>query len=186
MIKLQDFARESGVTDRQIQRLLKKYEDQLTGLFERKGSNGTWLTDDACEILRRKMKQLPPAVIDGQTFRENDELKKRIRELEERLTQKEMLVEMAQRRADELQEKAGKVYLLEESKKLLEAKIEAAEEAKVEYKEQATQATQEAAAATQALRDTQDKLLEAEKEKEAVKAEFEAYKKLPFWKKLRG
>ena len=117
MIKLQDFARECGVTDRQIQRLLKKYEEDLTGLYERKGPNGTWLTDEACELLRSKMRQLPPAVIDAETFRENDELKKRIRELETRLSEKEMLVEMAQRRADALQEKVGKVYLLEEDKK---------------------------------------------------------------------
>lgn len=63
MIKLQDFATHQGVTDRQIQRLLKKYADELEGLYQRKGPNGTWLTEEACEILRGKMKQAPITVI---------------------------------------------------------------------------------------------------------------------------
>lgn len=151
MIKLQDFARECGVTDRQIQRLLKKYEEDLTGLYERKGPNGTWLTDEACEILRSKMKQLPPAVIDGETFRENDELKKRIRELEERLSQKEMLVEAAQRRADALQERVGQIYALEEGKKAAEQEVKLLEgfvaDAKAEIQTLTEEKEEEVAAA---------------------------------------
>lgn len=64
MIKLQEFARLQGVTDRQVQRLLKKYAAELEGLYERKGVNGTWLSDEACEILRSKMKQAPLVVSD--------------------------------------------------------------------------------------------------------------------------
>ena len=59
MIKLQDFARQQGVTDRAIQKHLNTYAEDLEGLYERKGPNGTWLTDEACEILRSKMKQQP-------------------------------------------------------------------------------------------------------------------------------
>lgn len=59
MIKLQDFAKMQNITDRQVQRLLKKYADELEGLYQRKGHNGTWLSDEACEILRGKMKQQP-------------------------------------------------------------------------------------------------------------------------------
>lgn len=62
MLKLQDFSKQQGVSDRQVQRLLKKYEKELEGLFERKGPNGTWLSDEACEILRGKMKTQPVAV----------------------------------------------------------------------------------------------------------------------------
>ena len=62
MIKLQDFAKQQGVTDRAIQKHLKTYADELEGLFQRKGPNGTWLTDEACEILRSKMKQSPATV----------------------------------------------------------------------------------------------------------------------------
>lgn len=62
MLKLQDFSKQQGVSDRQVQRLLKKYEAELEGLFERKGLNGTWLSDEACEILRSKMKTQPVAI----------------------------------------------------------------------------------------------------------------------------
>ena len=64
MIKLQDFAKQQGVTDRAIQKHLKTYAEELEGLYERKGPNGTWLTDEACEILRSKMKQAPPAIFE--------------------------------------------------------------------------------------------------------------------------
>ena len=64
MIKLQDFATLQGVTDRQIQRLISKYPEELEGLYQRKGPNGTWLTDEACEILRGKMKQQAVVVYD--------------------------------------------------------------------------------------------------------------------------
>ena len=64
MIKLQDFARQQGVTDRAIQKHLVKYAEELEGLFERKGPNGTWLSDEACEILKSKMKQAPIALFE--------------------------------------------------------------------------------------------------------------------------
>lgn len=63
MVKLTDFARQMGVTERAIQKHLKKYAAELEGTFERKGPNGTWLSDEACEFLRSKMKQAPPPAI---------------------------------------------------------------------------------------------------------------------------
>lgn len=63
MIKLQDFAKQQGVTDRAIQKHLKTYAEELDGLYQRKGPNGTWLTDEACEILRSKMKQAPAPIV---------------------------------------------------------------------------------------------------------------------------
>ena len=90
MIKLQDFARERGVTDRQIQRLLQKYASELEGLFQRKGPNGTWLSEEACEILRSKMKSNPVSeVVDT---REVDELKKKLAEAEEKIKSKEQYI----------------------------------------------------------------------------------------------
>lgn len=81
MIKLRDFARERGVTDRQVQRLLKKYEEQLAGQFERRGQNGTWLTDEACEFLISKMRSSPVVVGDGEQLREHMQLRKENDEL---------------------------------------------------------------------------------------------------------
>lgn len=117
MIKLQDFARECGVTDRQIQRLLKKYEEDLTGLYERKGSNGTWLTDEACEILRSKMKQLPPAV-----FTQDP----RVKELEQAVAEQKALVAEAKLMAkdywEQLKEKEKSMRLLIEQNNDLQLK----------------------------------------------------------------
>lgn len=83
MIKLQDFARQQGVTDRAIQKHLKNYAEELEGLYERKGPNGTWLTDEACEILRSKMKQAPITIIEPSEQEES--LKAQIRDLEREL-----------------------------------------------------------------------------------------------------
>ena len=179
MIKLQDFARECGVTDRAIQKHLKTYAAELEGLYQRKGPNGTWLTDEACEILRSKMKQLPPAVIDGETLRDNEDLKKRVRELEARLSEKEMLVEMAQRRADALLEKVGHVYALEEGKKSAEESVKRLEGAVADAKTEIATLTEEKA--KEAAR-----AAEAAKRAELAEAELAAYKALPWYKKLFG
>ena len=80
MIKLQDFAAMQGVSDRQINRLLQKYAAELEGLFERRGHNGTWLTDEACKILRSKMKSAPVVVADTTAQDEIDELRRQLAE----------------------------------------------------------------------------------------------------------
>lgn len=175
MIKLQDFARECGVTDRAIQKHLKTYAAELEGHFERKGPNGTWLDEEACQILRSKMKQLPPAVIDGETLRENDKLKKRVDELETRLSDKERLLALAQQqvqtaqdRVNELQLQAGKVLALEERLEGTKAEQKAKAE---EYAHGLAQAAQEAAEAVRAAQAAQE-LAEAEKKaREAAEAE---------------
>ena len=83
VIKLQDFAKECGVTDRAIQKHLVKYADELNGLYERKGPNGTWLSDAACDILRSKMKQQPIVVSDGSLARQAEKLKSEEQEIKE-------------------------------------------------------------------------------------------------------
>ena len=94
MIKLQDFARQQGVTDRAIQKHLKTYAEELDGLFQRKGPNGTWLTEEACEILRSKMKQAPAAVFEpdprvGQLQQELMEARADFRDLLRQMEQKD-------------------------------------------------------------------------------------------------
>lgn len=130
MIKLQDFARERGVTDRQIQRLLQKYAAELKGLYERKGVNGTWLTDEACDILCSKMKTPPPA-----PFQEDPRvavLEQKLAEVTLQLREKDKLLTLSQKTAQEAQnkvaellEEAAKVKALEDGKTVAEAKIEA-------------------------------------------------------------
>ena len=167
MIKLQDFAHENGVTDRQIHRQLKKYAAELEGLYERKGANGTWLTDEACDFLRSKMKRAPIVVSDGEISRKTSELEKENKELLKEL--KETYKRMAT-----LEGAQARLEAAETSKKLLE-------ESRDEYKAQAAQkaleaseASQKAAEAAQKAQELQEALKAAEEEKNALKADFEA------------
>lgn len=143
MIKLQDFARECAVTDRQIQRLLKKYEEELAGHFERKGPNGTWLDEEACEILRGKMKHLPSAVVDGEVARKNEDLERENKDLLKALN-------MAKDRIIELQGAQARLEAAEATQRLLE---ESREEYKAEAARNAQKASEEAQRAKELQRD---------------------------------
>ena len=128
MIKIQDFAKQQGVTDRQIQRLIKKYGAELEGLYERRGQNGTWLSDEACGFLRGKMKTNPVVILDSENQGELKYLRKRVAELEERMERKDVLIEKLQARVDE------KTCYIEEMRKdqfLLEERAKEAETEKV-------------------------------------------------------
>ncbi len=95
-VKIQDFARENGVTDRQIQRQLKKYELELVGHYERRGSNGTWLDEKAQEFLREKMKKQPIVVADSSIQQELDRLRQENNMLKDRLLSTQDKLLMAQ------------------------------------------------------------------------------------------
>lgn len=134
MIKLQDFAKQQGVTDRAIQKHLKTYAEELEGLYQRKGPNGTWLTDEACEILRSKMKQ-PPAPIIFEEDPRIPKLEARVDELEKLLSEKEKMLTISQQATQEAQNKVNlmldevqKVKGLEEGTKALEGKLKDAED----------------------------------------------------------
>lgn len=120
MIKLQDFAREQGVTDRAIQKHLRKYEAELEGLFERKGPNGTWLTDEACEFLRSKMVTPPPPVLFSEDPRV-ERLETKVAELEGRLEKKEAMLTVAQEQVQEAQRNVNTLQAKAEEHRLLEA-----------------------------------------------------------------
>ena len=117
MIKLQDFARERGVTDRAIQKHLKKYEKELEGLFERKGPNGTWLTEEACAFLRSHMKSNPVTIVDDRAEEMKAEiarLKQDLAKKDESIKVKDVLIDRLQIRVEERDQK-----LIENEKKLL-------------------------------------------------------------------
>lgn len=156
MIKLQDFAKQQGVTDRAIQKHLKKYEAELEGLFVRKGPNGTWLTDEACEILRSKMKQQPITV-----FEEDPrigQMAERIKMLEEQLAVANTLVTTSQQQVQVAQEKVAQLQEAEKVIARLEASNESVEQQRKQTEEQ------------NALLKAQNADLSAEKEAERVKA----------------
>ena len=138
MTKLQDFAAQQNVTERQIYRLLQKYADELQGLYERRGQNGTWLTDEACEIIHSKMRQQPVVVSDGSLARQTEELiAKNLELLEELHTVQADMIELQKQNTKLIAEtsrislleadndvKAQKLITADEEKQQLQAEIE--------------------------------------------------------------
>lgn len=61
-IKLQDFAKQNGVTDRAIQRHIKKHEKELQGHVIRKGPNGTWMDEFAQMYVKNLLREHPIVV----------------------------------------------------------------------------------------------------------------------------
>ena len=128
MTKLQDFAAQQNVTERQIYRLLQKYADELQGLYERRGQNGTWLTDEACEILHSKMRQQPVVVSDGSLARQTEELKtKNLELLEELHTVQADMIEL-QKQNTKLIAETARISLLEADNDVKTQKLVTADE----------------------------------------------------------
>lgn len=146
MIKVQDFARECGVTDRQIHRLLSKYQDEVEGHFDRQGQNGTWLDEVACQILRSKMKKLPPAVSDQQTLRDLKELQEENVLLNKQLGAQGIIIGNMQKKIDELQQ--FQIDTIKEQRRLEESKA-AQERREQELAQREEQMAQELAEAAQ-------------------------------------
>lgn len=190
MIKLQDFARQQGVTDRAIQKHLSKYADELEGLFQRKGPNGTWLTDEACEILRSKMKQAPATIFEpdprvGQLQHELDEAKAAAKELWEQTKQKDNSIALLIEQNNSLRLQAESVARLEADNEVARQKAAAAEEEKkileqsvVEIEAQNAVLSAEKAEAEERARleaETAQKASEELQRAEAEKAAWEKY-----------
>lgn len=143
MIKLQDFATQQNVTERQIYRLLQKYADELQGLYERRGQNGTWLTDEACEILHSKMRQQPVIVSDGSLARQAEELKaKNLELLEELHTVQADMIEL-QKQNTKLIAETARISLLEADNDVKTQKLAAADDEKQQLQAEITQLRQQ-------------------------------------------
>lgn len=131
MIKLQDFAKQKGITDRQVQRQLKKYETDLEGHFERKGCNGTWLDDFACSFLENKMIQSPVIAGGGELLQknaelqlENETLRKEIHDLQTKLlAAKDAIIDLSGAQA-RLEAAEQSYQLLEQSCESYKADLE--------------------------------------------------------------
>ena len=191
MIKLQDFARQHNVTDRAIQKHLKKYEAELEGHFERRGPNGTWIDDVGCAILRSKMKQQQVAVFEEDPRLE--EYAERVRELEKMLTLAQQQTQAAQAQVAQLQEASAKVALLE-------ADNEAARVARAEAEERANVAERERKNSEEALEQmrreaqfradkaqaAEEQRIEAERRLEERERELEKLRNAGFFKRVFG
>ena len=141
MIKLQDFARECGVTDRAIQKHLKNHEEALAGHFERRGKNGTWLDEEAQSYIKSLMQQQPIVVGDSEIYRKHIELQQSHEELRDKYEQalealnaaKDMIIELKESQAM-LEAAELKQQLLEERQEEARAKIEELQQELEQYK----------------------------------------------------
>ena len=169
VIKLQDFAKECGVTDRAIQKHLVKYADELNGLYERKGPNGTWLSDAACDILRSKMKQQPIVVSDGSLARQAEELK---------AENVQLLKELHNVQTDiiELQRQNTKLIAENARISLLEADNEAKAQHLTDAEKSAQSANSKLSEATKAFEDKEQQL---QAEIEQLRQQLESEKQRP-------
>lgn len=156
MLKLQDFSKQQGVTDRQVQRLLKKYEKHLQGQFERRGSNGTWLSDEACDFLRSKMKQQPVVVFEDDPRVAT--LEERVRELEARIDDKEKMLAVAQEQVQTAQGRVSELLEARDRVARLEADNEAAIKRARAAEQRADQTADDLQRAKQAIEDKDLKL----------------------------
>lgn len=67
MVKISEFARQFGITDRHARRLAAENEPDLVGHYEKRGNAGTWIDEVGIEILRSKLRnplEYVPAVVD--------------------------------------------------------------------------------------------------------------------------
>lgn len=140
MRKIQDFARECGVTDRTVLYHISAMEKELSGHIERKGKKGTWIDETAEEIIRSRMVKHPLIVQDTVNFaEENAALKKQNTDLLQ-------MVATLQQRLIELQEENKHVLLDAKDRQLA---LEAASSQREELRAQLDVA-QEALAGAQA------------------------------------
>lgn len=194
MIKLQDFAKQMNVTDRAIQKHLKNYADEFEGLYKRKGPNGTWLSDEACELLRSKMRILPTTVADAQVYRELEEAKKKIELLQEEKAQisvlNSALSEWKATNALKLANADQTKRLLDSTKAELDqeridrAKEQAVHEIELQKAAEDLKKEQDAHTADNKAKDAA--LQEEEERRKAVEAELEAIKSMKLWQRVFG
>lgn len=176
-IKIGDFARECGVSDRAIYKHLQKHESELEGHLDKQGSNGTWLDEYAQNYVRGLMLRQPVTVIqDNEEFRmlreENIELRA---QLQQSTTHILKLQEIVTGQAEQLAEGRAAQMLLEaaESRQSeLEAKVERYRLDIDNTREEAKKAAQEA--------------LEARNRAEAAEAEAMRLKSRGFWDRIRN
>ena len=128
-IKIGDFARECGVSDRAIYKHIQKHEAELEGHLDKQGSNGTWLDETAQTFIRGLMLRQPVTVIqDNEDYRllreENLELRQQLGKATEQLLK---LQDILTTQATEIAEGRTAQKLLEASESRqseLEAKVE--------------------------------------------------------------
>lgn len=153
MVKLQDFAKECGVTDRTIQKHVQKHEEALEGHFERRGPNGTWLDEYAQDFIRGLMIQpATPVIGDARTVRENEELRQALLEKDAKIQAQKEFIDRLLAENGRLQGNTARLEASEQAKALLEAQ-------NAQHRQDADNARLEAASARQETKEVTRELL---------------------------
>lgn len=184
-LKVKDFAAMQGVSESIIYRHIRKHKEALGDRVIKRG-NATWLSDEGQAYIRDLMNQQPIVLGDADARREYEDLLAENRELLKALN-------LAKDKIIEASSMQMRLEAAERETKLLEGFIQ---DAKTEIKTLTEEKAMEAAAATRARQEASEALLraeQAERDKEAairqaalVAGELDAYKALPWWKKIFG
>lgn len=136
-LKVKDFAAMQGVSDSIIYRHIRQHKEALGDRVVKRG-NATWLTEEGQEYLRGLMTQQPIVVGDGEIYRENEDLKKKIELLQDKLIAAHEKIETQQMQLDQGRETLLLLQAAEKETKILEgfvadakAEIKALHEEKV-------------------------------------------------------
>lgn len=175
LIKIGDFARECGVSDRAIYKHLQKHETELAGHLDKQGNNGTWLDEYAQNFVRGLMLRQPVTVIqDNEEFRmlreENMELRQ---QLQQSTTQILKLQDILTAQATELAD--GRT-----AQKLLEAAESRQSDLKAELDRYRLDIDEAEESANRAAQEAQ----EARSRAEAAEAKAERLKNRGLWSRI--
>ena len=177
-IRLKDFARERGVSERAIQKHIQRHAKELGNHVERKGPNGTWLDIVACNMIKEWMIHRNEIIIaDTNTVNENEEQKKEIKELNDKLYQANLLIQSLYDANSKLMEEKAR---LEGTQLLLVAaqdQIQTMERREQDTQDKLVEMAREAERASQEKQIAQERALAAE-------SKIEELKSRTFWERL--
>lgn len=177
MVKLVDFARDNGVTDRAIQKHIQKHEVDLLGHIDRQGNSGTWLDEFAQNYIRGLLLRQPIAVIkDNEDYRllreENIELRGQLGKATEQILKLQDILTM---QATEIADGRAAQKLLEAS----ESRQSALQNELDRYRLDIDDTREEAKKASQEAQKSQSRA-------EAAETDLARLKSRGFWDRIRN
>lgn len=185
MIKLQDFARACKVTDRAIQKHIKKHAAELDGHVHRNGPNGTWLDEFAQDFIRARMIRPQIVVSDGKDAQDLQELQEKVAMLQEKLIAAQELALASQGALVEAQAARLALDAAEKEREILEGFIKDAKENLEIKTQELTESRQETRKAQDEAKDLRERLAASEARERALDAELNQVSGLSWLKKLR-
>lgn len=131
---VKDFARDLGVTDRAVYKQLDKHRLELEGKIVKRPKQ-TWLTPEAQEIIRSYMVQSPAMVVESETLRELQELRREKEDFRSKYETELENTRAAAIKIADLNKNAGLLEAAQEEKKKLEEQKKALESENGELRE---------------------------------------------------